>query len=151
MRTGPAGIALIKSFEGFRAEPYLCPGGFPTIGYGSRHYPDGRPVELTDPPVSELIAGSILQATLRTYERAVEDMIHAELRQPQFDALVSFTYNLGRRALERSTLRKVVNANPDDLRVETELSRWVFAGGRRLEGLARRRAAEAELYFSKEA
>ena len=72
-RLSSAGIDLLKRFEGFSSIPYVCPAGYPTIGYGSRTYADGRPVTLDDTPITQEMALTLLRATLVRYERAVED------------------------------------------------------------------------------
>lgn len=141
MRISDAGLALVKRFEGFSATIYVCPAGWPTIGYG--HVV--RPHENLDAPIGEAEAEDLLARDLRWAERTVERLIEVPLAQAQFDALVSFTFNLGGGALQASTLRQVVNAGEHHLAPD-EIRRWVYAGGRRLRGLVRRREAEAALY-----
>ena len=142
-------VALIKEFEGFRADPYCCPAGFWTVGYGCRFYRDGKPVRASDPAIDECAATDILSGCLTSYEAAVEDAVTSELSQNQFDALVSFTYNCGVRAFCKSTLLKRVNADPRDPRIRDELLRWTKVGRKESRGLMRRRQAEAKLYFSR--
>lgn len=137
------GLALIKHFEGFSSSVYYCPAGYATIGYG--HLVKGN--ELFERPISESIAEALLRQDVRSAERAVRRLIQAPLIQGQFDSLVSFTYNLGGGALQRSTLRRVINRGHHH-EVPRQLRRWVWAGGRKLKGLVRRREAEAELYLS---
>lgn len=141
------GISLIKEYEGFRSKPYLCPAGVPTIGYGSTYYKDGTKVKLTDPSINENDATDLLMSTLLRYENAVDKLCTDNLTQNQFDALVSFTYNLGENNLRSSTLLKKVNADSNDPSISTEFSKWVYADGKVLEGLVKRRRAEAKLYF----
>lgn len=141
-------LALVKAFEGFRARPYLCPAGWWTIGYGAVQDASGRPVTAATAPVSREAALDLLARDLSQAGRAVLRLIRwGELTQGRFDALVSFTFNLGAGNLQASTLRKVVNRGEHE-RAPAELRRWVYGGGRRLAGLARRRAAEAALYQS---
>lgn len=147
-KISPKGLELIKKYEGFFAKPYLCPAGVPTIGYGTTYYPNGHKVTLQDKPISEQTASAILMDTLVTYERSVDSYTRDDINQNQFDALVSFCYNLGGYNLKRSTLLKKVNKNPDDPTIKDEFNKWVRAGGRKLKGLVRRRAEEADLYFS---
>lgn len=147
--TSARGLALIKSFEGLRLSPYLCAAGVSTIGWGSTVYEDGRRVRMGDPAITEARAEALLRATLRTYEQGVDSFTRDDVSQAQFDALVSFAYNLGNGALKSSTLLKKVNAAPADAGIRAEFGKWVNAGGKRLAGLVRRRAAEADLYFSK--
>ena len=148
MKTGTKGIELIKSFEGFEGRPYLDAVGVPTIGYGATYYPGGRKVKMSDTPITEPEAVELLKNMLSVYEDAVSDNVRSNINQNQFDALVSFAYNLGGGALKSSTLLKRVNANPNDPDIRNQFGKWVKAGGRTLPGLVRRRKAEADLYFS---
>lgn len=147
-RISDKGIALIKSFEGFMAKPYLCPANVPTIGYGTTVYPDGRKVSLKDKPINEAIALVYLRHDVEQFERGVDALVRDDITQGQFDALVSFAYNLGVNALRKSTLLKEVNFNPNSKTIRAEFMRWVNAGGKRLEGLVNRRKAEVDLYYS---
>lgn len=147
-QTSPKGKDLIKKYEGFRAKPYICPAGVPTIGYGATYYPDGRKVTLKDSAISEVFATNLLETMLSPYEKAVDSFCRDDISQNQFDALVSFAYNLGTNALKNSTLLKKINANPSDQTIRNEFLKWVNAGGKRLEGLVKRRTEEANLYFS---
>lgn len=148
MKTGIKGIELIKSFEGFRSKPYWDAVKVATIGYGATHYGNGVRVRITDKPISECEATTLLSEMLGQYENFVNTLVKREINQNQYDALVSFTYNLGGGALASSTLLKKVNANPCDPSIENEFLRWVKAGGKVLKGLERRRQSESDLYFS---
>ena len=147
-KIGNSGIKLIKQFEGFKAKPYLCPANVPTIGYGNTFYSDGRKVKLTDPEISEATADTLLRSVLVSFEQYVDSFCRDDINQNQFDALVSFCFNLGPTNLRNSTLLKKVNANPKDPNIRTEFMKWTRAGGKVLPGLVRRREAEANLYFS---
>ena len=137
--------ALCRRFEGFYSAPYLCPAGVPTIGYGATHYLDGRPVRLTDPPISREAAERLLQRMIeRTYLPAVLRLCPAVADPARLAALIDFTFNLGAGQLAGSTLRKRVNAEHWDA-VPAELRKWVKGGGRVLRGLVIRREAEAAL------
>lgn len=142
------GIDLITSFEGLKLLPYLCPAKVPTIGYGTTRYPNGNKVTLTDKPITKNDAISFLLFDVKSFELAVDAMCIDSINQNQFNALVSFSYNLGSNALKSSTLLKKVNANPNDPTIKDEFLKWVNAGGKKLEGLVRRRTAEANLYFT---
>ena len=146
-KTGLAGIELIKSFEGFRSAPYKCPAGIPTIGYGATFYPDGKKVTMTDAVITEAKGTELLQSMLTSFERYVDSYCRDDINQHQFDALVSFAYNLGPANLKSSTLLKKVNANPEDETIRDEFMKWVNGGGKKLPGLVKRRQAEADLYF----
>ena len=150
MRTGEKGLALIKRFEGFYSKPYKDPIGIPTIGYGFTYYlPDRRKVTMQDRAIGEHQATCMLQEILKGYEVDVLRLVKSKLTQNQFDALVSFTYNLGGANLASSTLLKKVNINPSDPSIREEFAKWNKAGGKVFAGLVRRRKAEADLYFSK--
>lgn len=143
MKTSDKGIALIKKFEGFRKKAYLCPAGVWTIGYG---HTDG--VQRGDNITAEG-AEALLREDLELAEFTVNTVARAArgLSQCQFDALVSFVYNVGRGNFHKSTLRRLVIANPDNLAIRGEFLKWNKGGGQVLEGLSRRREAEARMYF----
>lgn len=138
-------LALIRGCEGFRASPYLCPAGVPTIGYGSTRYADGTPVRMADPPITQTEADRIMRATLHAYEAAVQRYVTVPLTQGQFDALVDFAYNAGAQSLRKSTLLRKLNAG-DYAGAAGEFGRWVNGGGRRLQGLIKRREMERRLF-----
>ena len=141
MKTSPKGIALIKEFEGLRLKAYLCPGGVWTIGYG--HTAGVKPGMV----ITEAQAEEYLKADLIAFERYLNGLGLA-LNQNQFDALVSFIYNVGTGNFSSSTLLRKVRANPQDNSIMDEFLRWVYSKGRVLPGLQRRRLAEMKLYFS---
>jgi lysozyme len=146
-KTGAAGIELIKKFEGFRSAPYKCPAGIPTIGYGATFYPNGTKVTMSDKAITEQEATTLLASMLIKFEQYVDSYCIDIINQNQFDALVSFCYNLGPNNLRTSTLLKKVNVNPKDESIRAEFMKWNKAGGRALKGLTLRRTAEADLYF----
>lgn len=138
-------LELIQRWEGFRASPYLCPAGIPTIGVGSTRYPDGRAVRLSDPPISRADAERYLLLDLHTSRLpAVVRLCPGIDTAGRLGGILDFAYNLGTGALAASTLRRRINAGRwED--VPGQLMRWRFAGGRELRGLVMRRAAEAAL------
>lgn len=138
------GLDLIKRFEGFSRTVYFCPAGYPTIGYGHVVKND----EDFSAGIDEEKAEELLRQDAQIAERAVLRLINVPLTDGQFDALVSFTYNLGGGALQRSTLRRKINRE-EHAEVPEQFMRWVWAGGRKLKGLVRRRAAEAISYTGK--
>lgn len=144
MNISNKGIELIKRHEGCRLKAYQCPAGVWTVGYGSTRGVN-RFTEITQQE-----AEVRLRQDVKVAERTVEKVRYLQkgLKQCQFDALVSFVFNLGSGAFEKSTLRKKVIANPDDRSIRPEFMKWVNASGQRLEGLVKRRADEANLYFS---
>jgi lysozyme len=144
MRTGKAGIALIKEFEGLELKAYLCPANVWTIGYGhtaAAGPPPVRPGMTITPDEAE----NILRNDLVKYENAVERAVKVDLTQRQFDALVSLCYNIGPGAFAKSTLVRKLNRGEYDS-VPAELMKWTKASGRELAGLVRRRRAEAKLW-----
>lgn len=148
MKTGKKGLDLIKKYEGFYSKPYLDPIGIPTIGYGATYYPNNVKVTMKDKPLSEKEASDLLVQMLKVYENQVASLVRKPINQNQFDALVSFTYNLGATNLGKSTLLKKVNVNPNDPTIRQEFEKWNRAGGKVLNGLTKRRKDEAALYFS---
>ena len=142
------GLDLIKRFEGLKLKPYLCPASIATIGYGNTYYPSGAKVKLTDPAITKEKAEELLKFLLTSYEKGVDSFCRDDINQNQFDALTSFAYNVGVGNLQKSTLIKKVNRNPNDPTIRAEFMKWNKGGGKVLLGLTRRRQAEADLYFS---
>lgn len=139
-------LAIIKKHEGLRLRAYLCPAGVPTIGYGNTFYEDGTPVKMGE-AITKDRAERMLFHTVARFQAAVDGVVTSKINQNQLDALTSFAYNVGIGALQRSTLLKKVNANPNDPTIRNEFMRWTRAGGRVLRGLEIRRKEEADLYF----
>lgn len=140
------GSAIIRKWEGFKASPYLCSAGVPTIGYGSTYYEDNSKVTLQDPPITKEVAELLLQYTiLKNYLPAVLRLCPSLTEPHQIAAILSFTYNLGPAALETSTLRKKI-LEGDLAAVPEQLARWNRAGGKILQGLVNRRADEIRLF-----
>ena len=143
---GAKGLNLIKKYEGFKASPYRCPAGIPTIGYGATYYPDGTKVKLTDKPITTREADTMLLNMLKHYEQGVDSFTTDKVNQNQFDALVSIAYNIGLQALKGSSLIRKVNLDPNDKTIKNEFMRWTKANGKVLDGLLARRKEEAKLY-----
>jgi len=143
MKISLEGLSLIKRFEGCRLKSYKCSANVLTIGYG---HTSG--VKETD-TITQDEADKLLQEDVEQFEKYVDDNVTVELGQSQFDALVAWTFNLGPGNLRESTLLKVLN-NQDYTSVPREIKRWNKAGGKVLEGLIRRREAEALLYEGKD-
>lgn len=149
MQTSDKGLALIKQAEGFRGNAYPDPatGGKPyTIGNGTTVYPSGMPVKLGD-KVTEQQADSYLRNDVKKFEAAVSKAVKVKMTQGQFDALVSFTYNVGPANMASSTLIKKLNAG-DVKGAADEFVRWNKAAGKVMAGLTTRRAAERALFLS---
>ena len=142
MKTSPRGIGFIKAVEGFRAEVYRDAAGKETIGVGHLV----KSGERFDAPITEDEADVILARDLEEAEAGVERLINVPLTQGQFDALVSFVFNLGAERLRASVVLRFINEQRH-LFVPAELLRWIHAGGRALKGLALRRLGEATMYL----
>ena len=149
MKIDKAGLDLIKRFEGFRSKPYRDAVGVPTIGYGLTHYIDGRKVTMHDHSMSEETASFMLEMQVnQIYGQAVNAYVQVPITQNQFDALVSFAYNLGSNALRKSTLLHRINEGAEDKLIANEFMKWTHAGHHVLKGLVARRDAEDALYFA---
>lgn len=142
-RISQTGLDLIKHFEGYSPVVYKDSGGHDTIGYGHKL----KRGERFDKPLSQAAAEALLRKDVAIAERAVDRQIKVPLSQPQFDALVSFTFNLGSGNLMRSTLRRKLNKG-EYAAVPKELAKWVRSKGKVLPGLVRRRRAEGALFMS---
>lgn len=142
MKTGNKGVALIKQFEGLVLKVYKDAVGLPTIGYGHLIKAGEKFTTLT-----EAEAESLLKSDLKQFEDCVAKVVTVPLNQNQFDALVSFAFNLGCANLKSSTLLKKLNAG-DFAGAANEFLRWDKAGGKVLVGLTRRRTAEKTLFLS---
>lgn len=139
--TSQKGIDLIKEFEGFRDTAYFCPANVLTIGYG--HTKTCKPGQV----ISTTEGEKLLRQDVRRFENAVNVLAKVPLNQSQFDALVSFAFNVGVGAFKKSTLLRLLNQGKYDL-AANEFKRWVNGGGRKLPGLVRRRKAERALFLS---
>ncbi|EPK7549339.1 TPA: lysozyme [Enterobacter hormaechei] len=146
MQTSEKGIALIKEFEGCKLTAYRDSVGVWTIGYGWTKPVDGKPIR-AGMTIRQETAERLLKTGLVSYESDVSRLVKVGLTQGQFDALVSFTYNLGARSLSTSTLLRKLNAG-DYAGAADEFLRWNKAGGKVLNGLTRRREAERALFLS---
>ncbi|MGH6820995.1 MAG: lysozyme [Methylocella sp.] len=145
MRMTEEGLALIKRFEGFRAEAYRCPAGIWTIGFGHTTAA-GPPAVAEGMTISLAEAETILRADVERFAREVRASLGITLAANQFSALVSFAYNVGITNFRRSSVRACVN-DGDLAAVPQRLQLWTKAKGRVLPGLVKRRAAEAELFL----
>jgi len=145
-------LKLIETFECSGQvtdylKAYICPAGVWTIGIGTTIFPNGQRVKQGD-EITESQAFDFLRFDLRTTQQLVDAFTTDLVNQAQFDSLVSFAYNVGTNALKGSTLLKKVNINPNDPLIGKEFGKWVYAGGKILPGLVRRRKAESWLYLN---
>jgi len=143
MNISQEGLSLIKKFEGCELEAYKCAAGVLTIGYGST-----KGVKEGD-TITQEEADKLLLHEMNEYEGYINDSVTVDLKQNQFDALVSWVFNLGPANLKASTMLKVLNNKEYD-DVPAQIKRWNKAGGKVLQGLIRRREAEALLFEGKE-
>lgn len=135
---------LVSNFEGLRLEAYQDSVGVWTIGYGSTgdHVYPGKTITKDE-------AEQLLMEDAERFVEAVNDYVTVPLTQYQFDALVSFSFNLGQGALHDSTLLEILNTE-DYNGAASEFSKWVYAGGKRLRGLVRRRKGERLMFEGKD-
>jgi lysozyme len=143
MKISQEGLALIKKFEGCELKAYHCAAGVPTIGYGSTH---GVTMDMQ---ITQEEADELLMDDVSKFEEAVAKAVKVPLEQNQYDALVSWTFNLGPSNLSSSTMLRVLNEGNYE-EVPAQIKRWNKAGGKVLQGLIRRREAEALLFEGKE-
>lgn len=138
---------LCREFEGFRSHPYICPAGYPTIGYGTVYKPDGTKVSMSHPPISKEVAEEwLIQELYNTYMKGVIQVSPHLIKYPEkLGAITDFAYNLGVARYRASTLKVRVN-NEDWDEAKVELLKWVWGGGKILPGLVRRRKAEVSLF-----
>mgnify|MGYP006164041645 FL=1 len=139
MKISKNGLNLIKHFEGCELEAYKCPAGVWTIGYGHIK------TAVEGMTITQHQADDMLIEEMNEYEGYINNSVRVDLTQNQFDAMVSWVYNLGNGNLNASTLLKVLNSG-DYAGVPAQMMRWNKAGGKVLEGLTRRRQAEADLF-----
>lgn len=141
MKTSKNGLDLIKQFEGCRLKAYRCPAGVLTIGYGhTQGVYDGQIITNSQ-------ANDYLRSDIAKFEKSVNDLVKVKVTQNMFDALVSFTYNLGAGALKNSTLLKYLNCE-DYEEASLEFGKWNKAGGKVLSGLVKRRSLEKKLFIA---
>ena len=148
MKLNSEGYKLITKHEGLVLKPYLCPAKVPTIGYGNTYYEDGKKVTLLDKPITKERAFEMFKEIADRFAKAVSQSVTSDINQNQFNALVSFAYNVGVANFKKSTLLKLVNANPNDPNIKNEFMKWKKANGVVLNGLIKRRNDESNYYFS---
>lgn len=141
MKASVDAYELIKQFEGLRLKAYLCPAGIWTIGYG--HTSGVSPNSF----ITIQEADEYLHRDVATIEMQL-NKLNLILRQYQWDAIVSFVFNVGIGNFKSSTLLAKIRTNPDDNSIMDEFLRWVYANGKVMKGLQKRRLAEMKLYFS---
>ena len=143
MRVDQTGIDFLHDREGYRSKPYFDTVGIPTIGYGNTYYPNGKKVTMQDKELTKETANELFKITLAYFEDQVNELLKRQLTQNQFNALVSFTYNVGVGNLKRSTVLKRINANPNDPTIKEAFLRF-----NKPKEIIGRREKEVKLYFS---
>lgn len=146
MKTNQDGIDIIRLFEGFRSEPYLCPGGYWTIGYGSTRDPSGSRITKDTLPIDEETAIIWMMNDLIPTERSVKALVNVVVNNNQFSSLSSLVYNIGSGNFRASTLRMKLNRGDYDGAIN-EFKRWNKSGGKILRGLILRRTVEKKLFI----
>ena len=141
MKASVDAYELIKQFEGLRLKAYLCPAGIWTIGYG--HTSGVSPNSF----ITIQEADEYLHRDVATIEMKL-NKLNLILRQCQWDAIISFVFNVGIGNFKASTLLAKIRINPDDNSIMDEFLRWVYANGKVMRGLQKRRLTEMKLYFS---
>ena len=137
---------VIKEFEGYSSEPYLCPSGIATIGYGNTMYANGERVTMDDKEIDKKEAEKMLLDTIKSVEKQVKNVVEVKLPAHKLAALISFTYNVGIGNFSKSTLLAWLNSNPNYSEIPSQFRRWNKGGGRVLKGLVRRRESEIEIW-----
>ena len=145
MHVSPSGVDLICNFEGLRLKAYDDGVGVWTIGYGTTKYPNGIRVKKGDTCTLDQ-AKAYMQNDLKAFEQTVNSAVKVPVSQNQFDALVSLAYNIGSTAFKNSTLVKRLNEG-NYKAAANQFDVWVNAGGKRMQGLVNRRAAEKALFL----
>lgn len=140
MEISQTGIDLIKKFEGCSLKAYRCPAGILTIGYGHTNK------VFVDDVITQEEAETLLKQDLIIHCNNVSKLVKVSLNQNQFDALVSFEYNVGYGAFSGATLLKLLNQGKYKEAAE-QFDRWIYAGKKVLPGLVNRRKAEKELFL----
>lgn len=146
MRLSEAGIKFIQTWEGLELKAYRDSKGLPTIGIGTTRYPDGTKVQMGD-SCTEAQAYEWFRFDIARFEAFINRVIKISLNQNQFDALISLVYNIGETNFTEGTVDDKLNAN----QIEAALQAWlkyVYSGGRKIDGLANRRIAEVKLFKS---
>ncbi|MEB6680297.1 lysozyme [Acinetobacter lwoffii] len=145
MHVSPSGVDLICNFEGLRLKAYDDGVGVWTIGFGTTKYPNGIRVKKGDTCTLDQ-AKAYMQNDLKSFEQTVNNAVKVPLNQNQFDALVSLAYNIGSTAFKNSTLVRQLNEG-NYKAAANQFNVWVNAGGKRMQGLVNRRAAERTLFL----
>ncbi|MNF39843.1 Lysozyme RrrD [compost metagenome] len=143
MNLSPNGLDTIKGFEQLRLTAYLDTGGVWTIGYGHTRS------ALAGMQISEARALMLLAQDVAEAVEAVNKLVRVPLEQYEFDALVSFVFNIGVGAFKSSTMLRCLNDRAEPMRIGTEFLRWVYDNGKKIAGLETRRRKERLLFLGR--
>ena len=149
MKVNKDGLYLIAEFEGLSLKPYMCPAKKATIGYGNTYYRDGRKVTMLDNPITKEEALELLKVIVDSFAKQVDKLVSTPLNQNQINAVVSFAYHVGIGNLKNSTLLKLINKDHKQLAISNEFLKWINVGGKKSNGLEKRRIKESQIYFKK--
>lgn len=148
MKTSIGGKLFIQSFEKCSLNPYIDDVGVATIGWGNTFYPNNKKVTIKDSAITQVLADELFNTILLSFEKGVNFLLgKTVVNQNQYDALISFSYNVGMKNLGISTLLKKVLLNPSDASIPGEFLKWNKGGGKVLRGLTIRRTAESNIYL----
>ncbi len=142
-----SGQKFLSEREGTKYKSYQDSKGVWTIGRGITYYEDGTKVKKGD-TISVEREIQLFNNTIQYYVRKVNEYVTSNINQNQFNALVSFVYNIGTGAFKTSTILRLINKNPNDKNIRAQFMRWVYSGGKKIPGLVNRRKYESDLYFS---
>lgn len=142
MKISTQGVKFIKAFENLALKPYLCPAGHLTIGYGHLIRDDENFLCITEDQAEELFIKDLNKS-----ENIIIRLTNVSLKQNQFDSLVSFVFNIGGAAYQRSTLRSKLNRREEVEVIAKEFLRWVYVRGQIMPGLVKRRHCESALFM----
>jgi len=143
MKLNQAGLKALHNREGLELAPYLDTKGVPTIAMGNTYYLDGRPVTLKDRKLTLVEANALSATTAERFDKEVDNLVTSNVNQNQYNALVSFTYNVGVNGFRTSTALRLINRNPNDHNIASALMMWV-----KDKELIGRRCEEIKQYFS---
>jgi lysozyme len=143
MRLDANGYAKLHEREGLRLKPYLDTEGIPTVAFGNTYYLDGRKVKMSDPELTLQQANELGKVVPDYFANFVDSKLKKPVTQDQFNALVSICYNIGKTGFANSTMLRLININPNDIKIADAIAMW-----RKNEEVRSRRASELKQYFN---
>lgn len=143
MKLDDNGYSKLHQREGLKLKPYLDTEGIATIGFGNTYYLDGRKVTMKDRALTTAEANELGKVTADDFAKFVDSKLKKPVTQDQFNALVSICYNIGKTGFENSTMLRLININPNDIKISDAIAMW-----RKNEEVRSRRASELRQYFN---